>query len=171
MEFFTIANHWKKGFQSVQVVNTAHDSKRKHADSPWTKSSTILYSLPVTNWTKANALLFVIKRQRGTVENSTKQNPNQKTAEQSKGWTFKTVRVQTIRVQTGRKTSFANRNRRSKYTRTGKPLKTYRSTPELAQAIDSQSICGRLLRITRINTDRFKQLSSALKNALNRYLN
>lgn len=42
--------------------------------------------------------------------------------------------------------------------------------PELAQVIDSRSICGTLLRITRINTDRFKQLSNALKSAFDRCL-
>lgn len=104
-------------------------------------------------------LYFIFKRQRGTE----KTRPNKKRSE---------LKLYAFEIQ--RKTSFANRSRRCKYIRTGKPLKftdsRRTSKPELTQAIDLRSIYGRLLRITRINTDRFKQLSNTLKSALDRCL-
>ena len=51
-------------------------------------------------------------------------------------------------------------SRRSKYSRTWELSATNLISRKLTKAIDLRSICGRLLRTTRINTDRFKQLSN-----------
>ena len=75
----------------------------------------------------------------------------------------KAVKQQTVREKIQRNQSFANREpTRQVYTNPGAnniEINQY----ELTEAIDLRSICGRFLRQTRMNTDRFKQLSNQTK--------
>ena len=84
--------------------------------------------------------------------------------------TDKLIKQQAVHEKTVGTRALQIANRRGKYARTQKQSAIKINWKELTEAIDFRSICGWLLRQTRINTDRFKQLSNMIKIMLDRYL-